>query len=188
MQGDLDVETIMIVEHADLSFARETLRSFIDSVALSRAIQQFEKHAYSLTVAQRATFDVAVISWCILFGSDNAEQQQIHWKTMFDVAPFRDGLLKALGMSLEEWRAYRQPLVDYRNELAAHRDLNPKTRFHPNFDAALVAADFYHERLREKVAAATGRETDGGSLMEQFQDRLALFSRDMEIAVAALGR
>jgi hypothetical protein len=176
----------MIVEHANLSFARETLRSFMDSVALSRAIQSLKEHPYSFTVAQRAAFDTAVISWCILFGSDNAEQQQIHWKSMFEVDSFRGGLLKAVGMSLEDWRTYRQTVVDYRNELAAHRDLDPKTRFHPNFDTALLAADFYHERLREKVAAEASLKTEGGTLMEQFKDRLDVFTKQMVVAAAAV--
>ena len=82
-------------------------------------------------------------------------------------------------MSLEKWRAYRQDVVGYRNELAAHRDLDPRTRFHPNFDTALLAADFYHERLREEAAAAPGRRTEGGTLMEQFKDRLDVFAREM---------
>lgn len=177
---------MMIVENADLAFARETLRSFMDTVALSRAIQSFEHHPYAFTVAQRAAFDTAVITWCILFGSDNADQQKIHWKNMFEVDQFRDGLLKATQMSLDEWRAYRRGVVDYRNELAAHRDLDPKTRFHPNFDTALLAADFYHECLREKVAVETGRQTEGGSLMEQFKDRLDVFAKQMARGAEAL--
>lgn len=176
----------MIVERADLVFARETLRSFMDTVALSRAIGSAEGHPYALTVAQRAAFDTAVISWCILFGSDHAEQQKIHWKNMFEVDGFRDGLVKAVGMTLDDWRGYRQGLVDYRNELAAHRDLDPKTRFHPNFDTALRAADFYHEQLRKKVTAETGRDTEGGTLIEQFEDRLSRFTDQMARAVAAL--
>jgi hypothetical protein len=176
----------MIVENADLIFARETLRSFMDSVALARALQDLNPRPYSLTVAQRAAFDTAVISWCILFGSDHAERQTLHWKNMFEADAFRAELLTALGMPLDQWRAYRQDVVDYRNELAAHRDLNPKTRFHPNFDTALSAANFYHERLREKVLAETGKQTEGGTLIEQFELRLKIFTEQMSAAAAAL--
>jgi hypothetical protein len=176
----------MIFDNADLAFARDTLRSFIDSVALSRAIRGLEEHAYSFTVAQIAAFDTAAISWCILFGSDNAEQQRLHWKNMFAPDPFREGLLHSVGMTLDDWTAYRQGVVDYRNELAVHRDLDPTTRFHPNFDKALLAADFYHQRLCDKIAAQTGLQTDGGALIEQYTDRLDLFTQQMAVAVASV--
>jgi len=172
----------MVIDRADLVFARETLRSFMDAVALSRAIEAIPDHPYALTVAQRAAFDTAVISWCILFGSDRAEQQQIHWKNMFAIDEFRERLLQSVGMSLENWRTYRQGLVDYRNELAAHRDLNPRTRFHPNFDTALRAADSYYARLREKTLAETGREIGGRSLMEEFENRLTIFGEQLSPA------
>lgn len=176
----------MIIERADLVFARETLQSFMDTAALSRVIRAIPDHPHAFTVAQRAAFDTAVISWCILFGSDHAEQQQIHWKNMFDVEDFRERLLQAVGMSLDDWRAYRQGLVDYRNELAAHRDLNPRTRFHPNFDTALRAADAYYAQLREKTLAETGREIGGRSLMEEFEARLVMFRDQMSAAIARL--
>ena len=176
----------MIIERADLVFARETLRSFMDTAALSRAIQEIPDHPYAFTVAQRTAFDTAVISWCILFGSDHAEQQQIHWKNMFDVEEFRERLLPGVGMNLDEWRAYRQGLVDYRNELAAHRDLNPKTRFHPNFHTALRAADAYYAQLREKVLAETGKEIGGRSLIEEFEDRLRKFREQMSAAIVGV--
>lgn len=173
----------MIVPNADLKFAHETLRSFMDAVALTRAIATLDHPPYSLRVARNAAFDVAVIGWCILFGSDHADHQPIHWKNMFNVDRFRDGLVAALGVSLDEWRAYRKGVVDYRNELAAHRDLSPDTTHHPNLDAALAAADFYYERLRERFAAEMGAKVDGGTLMEEFKDRLDVFTRDMAKAL-----
>lgn len=169
----------MIVKNADLSFARETLRSFVDAVALTRALRELSPDPYSFKVAQAASFDIAVISWCILFGSDNAEQQKLHWKNMFDENAFRGGLLDALSLTLDEWRTYRKTVVDYRNELAAHRDLNPETKYHPNFDKALLAADFYHERLREKIKVQIGADTEGGTLLEQFEERHDLFLKQM---------
>lgn len=172
----------MIVENADLSFARETLRSFMDSVALARALHDITPRPYSLTVAQRAAFDTAVISWCILFGSHHAENQALHWKNMFDADQFRAGLVEALGISLEEWRAYRQDVVDYRNELAAHRDLNPKTRFHPNFDKAIIAADLYYHWLCQKVLVTIGADTEGDTLIQQLEHRLEVFTRQMRVA------
>ncbi|PIC01168.1 hypothetical protein [Caulobacter sp. X] len=165
----------MVVKNAHLSFARETLRTFIDAVAQTRAICELKEPPYFLTVAQRNAYDTAINAWCILFGSDHADNQQIHWKNMFDHDHFRTGLRASLGMSQDQWTAYRKALVDYRNELTAHRDLNPKTRLNPSFDAALLAADFYHEQLRVKTENETGRKATGPTLLEEFDERLSAF-------------
>lgn len=176
----------MIVPNADLTFARETLRSFMDAVALTRALSTLKPEPYSFRVAQNAAFDTAVINWCILFGSDHADHQKIHWKNLFETNAFRDGLLGAVRMTRDEFQAYQKMVVDYRNELAAHRDLNPDTTHHPNFETALVAADFYHERLREKIKSETGAATDGGTLLDQFGERSKLFADQMGKALKAL--
>lgn len=176
----------MVVKNAHLSFARETLRTFMDAVAQLRAISAVKDHPYFLTVAQRNAFDTAVISWCILFGSDHADRQEIHWKNMFENDSFRTGLVQTLDMPLDAWVAYRKSLVDYRNELAAHRDLNPESKFHPSFDQALIAADFYEQQLRVKIEAETGTATVGPSLLEEFKATLALFTRQAAAASAAL--
>ena len=178
----------MIVENAHLSFARETLRTFIDAVAQMRAIIAVPDHPYFLTVAQRNAYDTAINSWCILFGSDHADRQQIHWKNMFDNAPFRAGLLQSLNMSQEAWVTYRKLLVDYRNELTAHRDLNPVTRHHPSFDTALKAANFFDEQLRVKVELEAGKKTDGPSLLDEFEERLRAFNDQAAKASAAMSR
>lgn len=181
-------ERKMVVENAHLSFARETLRTFMDAVAQARAISGVKDHPHFLTVAQRNAYDTAINAWCILFGSDHADNQQIHWKNMFDNDPFRAGLRTSLGMSQDQWVAYRQPLVDYRNELSAHRDLNPKSRVHPSLDTALLAANFYDEQLRVKIENETGRRTVGPSLLEEFEERLAVFTDQAVTASAAINR
>lgn len=178
----------MVVENAHLSFARETLRTFMDAVALMRAINAVEDRRYFLTVAQRNAYDTAIISWCILFGSDHADHQQIHWKNMFDNDPFRADLLRSLSISQEEWAAYRKLLVDYRNELTAHRDLNPVTRFHPSFDTALLAANFFDEQLRAKIEKETGRKTFGPPLLDEFEVRLQLFTDQAAKASVAMNQ
>jgi hypothetical protein len=178
----------MVVENAHLSFARETLRTFMDAVAQMRAISAVEDHPYLLTVAQRNAYDTAINSWCILFGSDHADRQQIHWKNMFDNDPFRADLLRSLDMSQEAWGAYRKSLVDYRNELTAHRDLNPVSRHHPSFDAALRAANLFDEQLRVKIEKETGRKTAGPSLLDEFEERLQNFSQQAAKGSAAMNR
>ncbi|THD77998.1 MAG: hypothetical protein E7812_12470 [Phenylobacterium sp.] len=89
-------------------------------------------------------------------------------------------------MSLDDWRAYWKTMVDYRDEHAAHRDLNPDTTHYPNFDAALAAADFYHERLCELTKERTGKDTDGPSLMDQYKDRQEICTKQMSAALAAI--
>ena len=174
-----------IPENSNLWFARDTLRDFVDAVALARTIAEHDRHGYSFTIAQRAAFNEAVSAWCILFGSDHVEHQPIHWKNQFEVDRFRAELLEHVGLSFDGWREYRAKVVDYRNDLVAHRALRPRPGFHPNFDTALLAADYYHERLREKVAAAGG-ELGGPTLMIQFGDRLGLCQRQMAVAIAAV--
>lgn len=181
-------ERKMVVENAHISFARETLRTFMDAVAQTRAICEVKDPPYFLTVAQRNAYDTAINAWCILFGSDHADNQQIHWKNMFDNAPFRAGLRASLGMSQDQWVAYRQPLVDYRNELTAHRDLNPKTRVNPSFDTALLAANFYNEQLRVKIENEAGRRTAGPTLLVEFKERLAVFTDHAVKATMAINR
>ncbi len=140
-----------------------------------------------LRIAWNNAFDVAAMSWCIVFGSDHAEHQALHWKNLFpETDAFRQGLLKALAMSINDWRAYRKTVVDYRDEHAAHRDLRPDATHYPNFDAALAAADFYHERLCELMKERLDRGTDGPSLIDQFKDRLSVCTSQMAAALAAI--
>jgi hypothetical protein len=174
----------MVVENADVSFARDTLRAFVDALALTRALQAVGDLPYPFLVAQGAAFDTAAIGWCVLFGSHDARQQPMHWKNMFDKDSFRAALLKALGLSLEDWTAYRRGLVDYRNEIAAHRDLDPATRHFPNFDLALEAAEVYHGHLRA-LAAGRGINMEGPGLTAEYEERLGVFTKAMAAGVAA---
>lgn len=177
----------MIIPNADLSFARETLRDFIDALALSRAIRAHQPHGYALAIAQRCAYDRAVVTWAILFGSDHEEHQQLHWKRMFDEASFRDGLLAATGGGLDEWRAYWSALKDYRDELAAHRDLNPATRVHPNLDLALIAAEYYAHQLEGLVKSRTGIDAGIANLSEHYEERYRLCTAQVGEMVRGLG-
>jgi hypothetical protein len=51
----------------------------------------------------------------------------------------RQELYAQLGMSKNQWREYRQTLVDFRNQMAAHHDLNAAIEKYPDFDVALKA-------------------------------------------------
>ena len=87
-------------------------------------------------------------------------------------------------MSIDAWGDYRGKVVAYRNDLVAHRSLEPRPEFHPNFDTALLAADYYHERLQAKVADAGGK-MEGDALLVQFEERLELCRRQIQAAVGA---
>ena len=175
----------MIIPNADIMFARDTLRSFAETVALSRALLSTAPLPYAMVVARGAAFDIATITWCILFGSDHEEHQQIHWKNMFEHEPFRSELLSAVNLTLEEWKGYRKCMVDYRNEVAAHRALNPETRNYPNFDTSLAAAAFYHDRLRE-MATTVGIVMTGPTLTEHYAERRDQFTTQMGAAVTVI--
>jgi|GEM_PF-5597589 len=69
---------------------------------------------------------------------------------MFDPDTFRAGLLDALKMSRDEFNAYRETIKVYRDENAAHRDLDPKSEVYPNLDAALECCFFYFDQLRAR--------------------------------------
>jgi hypothetical protein len=178
----------MVIKDADLVFARETLGAVVDAVALTRALRALGDHPpLALRIARNNALDVAATNWCILFGSDHPKHQALHGKNLFpDTDAFRDGLLKALGMSSDEWSAYWKTVVDYRDEHAAHRDLDPDTTHYPNFDAALAAADFYHDRLCDLAKERLGRDTDGPSLMDQFKERLGICTKQMAAALPAI--
>lgn len=176
----------MIIPHADLKFALDTTVSIVRAIAATRAIfavKGEERHAFWTTV-HNGLFDTAVLDWCILFGSDNRDQQPLHWKNMFDPDEFRAGLLEHLHVSLDEWRTYRESLKIYRDQNAAHRDLNPQARFYPNMNHALESTIFYNEQLRRKLAEVDAVEARL-SLRDEYKRRSEEFTDTARKAIAA---
>lgn len=90
--------------------------------------------------------DMSVIEWCKLFGSDDAEHQQLHWKNVFpDHEAFRTGLLSALGIDRKTWDAYWRQMKDYRDHFAAHMDFDKRDVSHfPVLDHAIASACYYY--------------------------------------------
>lgn len=93
--------------------------------------------------------DRATIEWCKVFGSRNEET---HWRNAVPTADqtgvFAE-LLQATGLDEAGWTAYQSSLLDYRNMVAAHTDLdapNVVTNF-PHFDVALLAAEYMFDVL-----------------------------------------
>ena len=104
--------------------------------------------------------DLAVIDWCKLFGSDDKESQPSHWKNMIPEAAhddFRRGLWQHLGITKDQWQIYRQDVVDFRNNYAAHfsppwlqRDEEEASGLeykYPDFSIALEAVYYYYSKL-----------------------------------------
>ncbi|UIF89992.1 hypothetical protein [Cupriavidus sp. UYPR2.512] len=95
-------------------------------------------------VMRGASLDYGLIEWCKIFGN---RSDDTHWTKLVpndrhDV--FRDGLLAAVGKSSREWEEYHSAMKDYRDQLAAHHDLDAKPTHYPSFDAALEAAYYYY--------------------------------------------
>ena len=93
--------------------------------------------------------DMAVLEWCKLFGSDDKEYQQVHWKNIFsDEDGFRAGLFSSLKIKQEDWAAYWTEMKNYRDQHVAHLDFNRRDVNHyPKLDHALSSAAYYYSRL-----------------------------------------
>lgn len=95
--------------------------------------------------------DSAVIEWCKVFGSWD---EQTHWTRALrkeDHDQVRTDLHFALGLNSKGWEAYRETIVEYRNQLIAHHDLDATVAAHPRFDLGLIAATFIFDQLRVRA-------------------------------------
>lgn len=91
------------------------------------------------------SLDLAVIDWCKVFGS---REEETHWTKLIpdaDHAAFREGLHRAIGMTEQQWSKYHDQVKGYRDEFAAHQDIDPDTKNFPKLDTALEVAFYYYE-------------------------------------------
>ena len=93
----------------------------------------------------------AAILWCMIFGPDG-DQNQTHWKKLSTNEQlhkrFREILFQRTGFDKKSWGSYWQDMVYFRNNYAAHRELE-YNRTVPNFEKALDVAYAYDEWVRE---------------------------------------
>jgi hypothetical protein len=92
--------------------------------------------------------DAAAIEWCKVFGSYS---EHTHWTRVLPKKrhdEIRAELLKRVDLTEEKWKEYRESIVDYRDQLIAHHDLNSQVAKHPHYDVALVAASFVFDQIR----------------------------------------
>ena len=76
--------------------------------------------------------DMVVLEWCKVFGS---RSEPTHWSSHIkEQNTFREGLLKRLGLSKEEWETYWDSVKDYRDNLVLHHKRNPNVTHYPNLE------------------------------------------------------
>lgn len=124
-----------------------TLANFVRAVLIKRALNDVDPDP-SLNfwrVIYGNLMDMAVIDWTKLFGSHT--DQPTHWKNVVPESQrddFRKDLLKAMGLSEDEWKKYWEEIKAYRDECAAHQAEIPTSKNFPRFDVALKAGYFYY--------------------------------------------
>lgn len=97
----------------------------------------------------------AIINWCMVFGADGCNQT--HWKNLAPadttnlVDDFRKKCLASLQMTRRQWDAYWKEVTTFRNEYAAHRQIDSRQPV-PILDTALKIAHFYDNWIREVIA------------------------------------
>ena len=141
-----------------LGFAQAVkVKHVLENIAMDPA-QTFWRYLMGLMT------DNAAIEWSKVFGSRDADT---HWsqalpKDQHDDA--RQGLLTVVKMKDEDWAKYRKSVVDYRNQMAAHHDLDANLEKYPHYDAALQAAYFIYGHLYGLLKAG-----EGGGLPESLE-------------------
>jgi hypothetical protein len=92
--------------------------------------------------------DAAAVEWCKVFGSWG---EATHWTRVVPKErhdEIRADLLKAIGLTQAEWEEYRNSIVNYRDQMVAHHDLDATVATYPRYDVAIVAANFMFDSFR----------------------------------------
>jgi hypothetical protein len=129
--------------------------------ALSKQYSARQHHSEFWVLTIDAHLLQATIQWCMVFGADGTNPT--HWKQLSagDSAllqqRFRDGLSSRTGLTQDAWIQYWKQLTGFRNNFAAHRQLNYPDPV-PDFDVALKVAYFYDVWIRQVIAPASFSE------------------------------
>lgn len=120
--------------------------SSVRLVLLQRVLYELlpNTHVDLWRVMQGASLDYGLIEWCKIFGN---RSDDTHWTKLVPNDrhdAFRDGLLAAVGKNATEWEEYHSAMKDYRDQLAAHHDLDAQPTHYPSFDSALEASYYYY--------------------------------------------
>ena len=92
--------------------------------------------------------DAAAINWCKVLGSrgEDTHQTQVIPKDRHEEV--RMSLLCALGINAENWEAYQNSIVEFRDQIVAHHDLNATAAKYPNYDLAIAAVNHIFSTIR----------------------------------------
>jgi hypothetical protein len=138
-----------------LAEAAEVLGTLVRNILLKRALHAADPspRLNFWCIQYGNLMDLAVIDWCKLFGSDDAEHQPIHWKNIADDQDsFRSALLEALEITHEDWETYWRDMKKYRDFNAAHHDpRRAEIPAYPELDKALDSAFFYCEYIQHEL-------------------------------------
>lgn len=126
------------------------LMTFSQSVKIKRIIEIIALNPKQTfwVMTNNLLFDSATIEWSKVFGSRNDDT---HWtkvipNKMHD--EIREGLLGELAMEQDEWESYRDEIIGYRDKMVAHHDLDSDVINYPEFDKALLAANYIFNHIR----------------------------------------
>jgi hypothetical protein len=140
-----------------LKGAVDVLANLVRSVQLKRALTGIEPDPglnFWRVIYGNLT-DIAVIDWCKLFGSDDEDHQQVHWKNVFvDQDAFRAGLLQFISLPQSGFETYWREMKSYRDRHAAHLDFDkPRPDRWPSFDHALPSSYYYYAQMLPALRA-----------------------------------
>lgn len=127
------------------------LRNFVWQLihhrAMKATIQEFNQGFWGMVFSN--CLDMAVLEWCKLFGA-NAEHH--HWSKVFsDKDQFRQHILKAVGMTKDQWKTYWEELTQYRNQAVSHFAPDFKPPRYPDLEPALKSVIACYEYLLIKL-------------------------------------
>jgi hypothetical protein len=134
-----------------MSERKQHLLAVVEIIASLVRTIQLRRTLYSVSPKPSLVFwrviynnltDMAVLEWCKLFGSDDAQNQPVHWKNIAsDPETFRKELFASLGIYESKW----QEMKRYRDLSVAHHDARRvEIKNYPTFDLALESAYFYY--------------------------------------------
>ena len=183
MRDRSEVTKMQIDEDLWANRQYEVLVRFIHHLAYYRTLFQAYTDLQIKSQFWKYTIDAhilrAIIDWCMVFGTDSNE---LHWKKVAadesTQSAFRNYLLTATGLSLEQWIECRSNMMEFRNRYAAHSDIPyPPT---PVMDQALRVVTSYDDWFRNNVDAVF----DEPSLQERYDRVIRTSAKPLNHAVS----
>ena len=96
--------------------------------------------------------------WVLGLGS---WEEDTHWTKIIPIEmhiKVRNELYRITELTENEWNIYRNTIINYRNQIVSHHDLNPTINKIPNFEVAIAAANYIFDCMR---SVSEQHELDG---------------------------